>query len=105
MNPLDEFQRHVSRRTFLGTTACGIGQMALGGTAGRPAAADRARAPLPAAASACLPHFTPKAKRVLCLFQSEGFSHVDLFDNKPTLAKSTARKSRPRSKATSASPA
>jgi uncharacterized protein (DUF1501 family) len=32
-----------------------------------------------------LPHFTPRAKRVLCLFQSEGFSHVDLFDNKPTL--------------------
>ena len=34
-----------------------------------------------------LPHFTPKAKRVLCLFQSEGFSHVDLFDHKPTLDK------------------
>jgi uncharacterized protein (DUF1501 family) len=32
-----------------------------------------------------LPHFAPKAKRVLCLFQSEGFSHVDLFDNKPAL--------------------
>jgi hypothetical protein len=32
-----------------------------------------------------LPHFAPKAKRVLCLFQSEGFSHVDLFDHKPTL--------------------
>ncbi|HMC12558.1 MAG TPA: DUF1501 domain-containing protein, partial [Pirellulaceae bacterium] len=27
----------------------------------------------------------PKAKRVLCLFQSEGVSHVDLFDFKPTL--------------------
>jgi hypothetical protein len=34
-----------------------------------------------------LPHFGAKAKRVLCLFQSEGFSHVDLFDYKPTLTK------------------
>jgi uncharacterized protein (DUF1501 family) len=34
-----------------------------------------------------LPHFAPKAKRVLCLFQSEGFSHVDLFDHKSTLDK------------------
>jgi uncharacterized protein (DUF1501 family) len=32
-----------------------------------------------------LPHFAPKAKRVLCLFQSEGFSHIDLFDQKQAL--------------------
>ncbi len=32
-----------------------------------------------------LPHFTPRAKRVLCLFQSGGLSHVDLFDGKPAL--------------------
>jgi uncharacterized protein (DUF1501 family) len=31
------------------------------------------------------PHFAPKAKRVLCLFQSEGFSHIDLFDPKQAL--------------------
>lgn len=29
--------------------------------------------------------FAPKAKRVLCLFQSGGLSHVDLFDDKPML--------------------
>src|SRR5205823_1361209 len=40
---------------------------------------------LRASAGLKLPHFAPKAKRVLCLFQSEGFSHVDLFDSKPTL--------------------
>ncbi|MEZ5951917.1 MAG: hypothetical protein R3C12_22440 [Planctomycetaceae bacterium] len=32
-----------------------------------------------------LPHFPSRAKRVICLFQSGGASHVDLFDNKPTL--------------------
>ena len=32
-----------------------------------------------------LPHFKPTAKRVLCLFQSGGLSHVDLFDDKPML--------------------
>jgi hypothetical protein len=32
-----------------------------------------------------LPHFAPKAKRVICLFQSGGPSHLDLFDDKPVL--------------------
>jgi hypothetical protein len=30
-------------------------------------------------------NFAPKAKRVICLFQSGGPSHVDLFDGKPSL--------------------
>ncbi|HMP07438.1 MAG TPA: DUF1501 domain-containing protein [Lacipirellulaceae bacterium] len=38
-------------------------------------------------ALAGLPHFAPKAKRVVCLFQSGGFSHVDLFDYKENLHK------------------
>ena len=33
-----------------------------------------------------LPHFAPKAKRVVCLWQGGGPSHIDLFDPKPTLA-------------------
>ncbi len=32
-----------------------------------------------------LPHFAPKAKRVICLFQSGGPSHLDLLDDKPLL--------------------
>lgn len=32
-------------------------------------------------------HFTPKAKRVIYLFQFGGPSQIDLFDPKPTLAK------------------
>lgn len=34
-----------------------------------------------------LPHFPPKAKRVIYLMQSGGPSHVDLFDDKAALAK------------------
>ncbi len=34
-----------------------------------------------------LPHFAPKAKRVIYLFQNGAPSHVDLFDYKPTLKK------------------
>lgn len=34
-----------------------------------------------------LPHFAPKAKRIIYLMQSGGPSHVDLFDDKPTLRK------------------
>ena len=96
MNPLDEYQRIVSRRSFLGTTACGIGATALStllpGSAragARAPSRSDGRPPVGAAdgPARLLPHFTPKAKRVLCLFQSEGFSHVDLFDYKPTLDK------------------
>jgi uncharacterized protein (DUF1501 family) len=86
MNPIDELKREATRRTFLGATAgATIGSTALATLlgAGQAAAARRAAA----GSARSLPHFTPKAKRVLCLFQSEGFSHVDLFDYKPTLAK------------------
>ena len=31
------------------------------------------------------PHFAPKAKRVIYLFQSGGPSHLELFDYKPKL--------------------
>src|SRR5947209_1662784 len=34
-----------------------------------------------------LPHFAPKAKRVICLFQSGGPSQIELFDYKPQLLK------------------
>ncbi len=33
-----------------------------------------------------LPHFTPKAKRVICLFMSGGMSQFESFDHKPLLA-------------------
>ncbi|QEG36745.1 DUF1501 domain-containing protein [Bythopirellula goksoeyrii] len=86
MNPQQEKARHETRRTFLGKTAGGIGQIALGSLlySSVPQTVQAAPAIL---GSGKLPHFAPKAKRVVCLFQSGGMSHVDLFDNKATLAK------------------
>jgi uncharacterized protein (DUF1501 family) len=88
MNPFHDLQQHLSRRTFLGATGCGIGRAALGTllAAGAPHLARAARSTV-AGSKPALPHFAPRAKRVLCLFQSGGFSHVDLFDNKPALAR------------------
>src|SRR5437868_223433 len=81
-----EIQRLLGRRAFLGEGLQGIGAIALGSlilnerSLGGETGAGASRL-------AGLPHFAPQAKRVICLFQSGGLSHVDLFDNKPTLAK------------------
>ncbi len=80
MNP--DFQTNidrVNRRQFFGRAAQGIGGAALASLlTGNGTAAET----LPG-----LPHFAPKAKRVVCLWQGGGCSHVDLFDPKPTLTK------------------
>ena len=79
----DPFLQQSTRRTFLTGAAGGLGALALGtlGACVAPAAA----AGNAARATNRLPHFTPRARRVLCLFQSGGVSHVDLFDDKQTL--------------------
>jgi uncharacterized protein (DUF1501 family) len=75
----------INRRAFLGRTAGMVGSAALATLMGGRAGAETAR--LATEGLPELPHFKPRAKRVLCLFQSEGFSHVDLFDYKPSLNK------------------
>jgi hypothetical protein len=88
MNAQHEFRIHASRRTFLSATAGAVGATALSSMLSPRSLALPAHAIGDASAGlASLPHFTPKARRVLCLFQSEGFSHVDLFDSKPSLDK------------------
>jgi uncharacterized protein (DUF1501 family) len=81
-------QQLLGRRAFLSNGVHGIGATALACMLSRAAAASTAtsRGGLPE-----LPHFAPRAKRVLCLFQSGGLSHVDLFDDKPTLHKFAGR--------------
>ncbi len=85
MNPFTN-ENAWQRRTFLGQM--GIGAMALQSLL-QPSTAlgqDGKTAQEPSANSLPgLPHFKPRAKRVVCLFQSGGVSHVDLFDDKPTL--------------------
>ena len=69
-----------SRRDALKSAACGFGYLAAAGLANQQAPA---RAPKPLAPK--LPHFKPRAKRVIFLFMQGGPSHVDTFDYKPRL--------------------
>ena len=68
----------LSRRDWLTRTAGGFAGLALGALL----AEDRADA---APAPSHRPHFTPKARAVIQLFQHGGPSHVDLLDPKPEL--------------------
>jgi hypothetical protein len=76
----------VNRREFFGRGACGIGTAALATLLARDGLSTDAAAPrqrfggLPE-----LPHFAPKAKHVIYLFQNGAPTHVDLFDYKPKL--------------------
>lgn len=90
----DAGQRALCRRAFLSGNTLGLGRIALGSLLGlnrvRSAglAADAAAPQGPNAGKGefpGLPHFAPRAKRVIYLFQSGGPSHVDLFDTHPEL--------------------
>jgi hypothetical protein len=72
----------LTRRHFFGLHATGIGVAALSTLL-----ASQARAAGPGLAGGLpnLPHFAPKAKRVIYLFQSGGPSQMELFDYKPRL--------------------
>ncbi len=82
---LQNFQR-VTRRQMFGSTASGLGAAALALLMGREQAPALAR-DLPASGSILAPHHVPTAKRVIVFWQGGGPSHVDLFDEKPLLAK------------------
>jgi len=76
---------NITRRHFFSRASTGIGIAALGSLLaedGFAAAAASATGGLPG-----LPHFAPKAKRVVFLHQSGGPSQMDLLDYKPTLNK------------------
>ncbi len=91
MQPFKERLADLSRRSFLARGAHGIGSLALGSmllgsTSAKAIGPQDSRNAAPRGGGIPgLPHFAPKAKRVLCLFQSGGLSHVDLFDHKPAL--------------------
>lgn len=94
MNSYQQRKLDTTRREFFGRSATGIGVAALANLLGKSAMAaphlatehqsveDTRKGGLPG-----LPHFKPKAKRVIMLIQNGAPSHVDLFDWKPKLAK------------------
>jgi hypothetical protein len=77
--------RFFSRRDFLTSTGGGLGLAALA-TLLKQDAARASDGSAPAGGLPELPHFAPKAKRVIYLFQSGAPSQMDLFDYKPRLA-------------------
>ncbi|GIW82161.1 MAG: sulfatase [Gemmatales bacterium] len=84
MGPIEEYIQLETRRQFFGRCALGLGTAALLSLLQeeylRAATGNAARGGLPD-----LPHFTPKAKRVIYLFMSGAPSQMDLFDYKPKM--------------------
>lgn len=78
----DPIAYQFNRRRFLARTASGFGLMALSDLMG---IKSGLAAGGPQGGALGGPHFAPKAKRVIYLFQSGGPSHLDLFDYKPVL--------------------
>ncbi|GMU91352.1 MAG: hypothetical protein AMXMBFR4_04100 [Candidatus Hydrogenedentota bacterium] len=81
MDPIREHSLMETRRQFFGRCACGIGTAALASLLNPRLFAAAA----PPARTLGLPHFAPRAKRIIYLFMSGGPSQVDLFDYKPNL--------------------
>ena len=84
MQPLIDWQQQLNRRQLLGHSMRPVGAAALASllaseTNAAPAAETNG---LPG-----LPHFAPKAKRVIYLFMCGGPSHIDTFDYKPAIRK------------------
>jgi hypothetical protein len=79
--PLSDQQLLMTRRYFFGKTSAGLGIAALASLL-QPdlSGAETSVGGLPGA-----PHFAPRAKRVIYLFQSGGPSQMDLFDYKQKL--------------------
>ena len=83
MNPFLELQLNQTRRQFFGDTGIRLGGLALASIIGQDAAAsDAVHPPLPS-----LPHFAPKAKRLIYLHMNGAPSQLDMWDYKPQLQK------------------
>ena len=76
-DPVNDRKLEMTRRHFFGLGATGVGTAALASLLGQDLRADTALTGLP--------HFAPKAKRVIYLFQHGAPSQLDMFDYKPAL--------------------
>ena len=83
-NLVSERSQFLSRRWFFRDCSVGLGAIALSSLLAESRAADSA---LMNPLAVRKPHFTPKAKRVIYLFQAGAPSQLDLFDYKPSLIK------------------
>jgi len=81
MNHLDTLSDHVNRREFLRKSGMGLGAIALSAMVNP---TQGITAPF-SGGTLGAPHFAPRAKRVIYLFQSGGPSQLETFDYKPRL--------------------
>jgi hypothetical protein len=89
-----DFVREMSRRTFLGRGAAGLGMVALNSllnprlSVAGPSTGLRAGQAVQSNSKGVVNplHFPAKAKRVIYLYQAGGPSHLETFDYKPKLA-------------------
>ncbi len=85
MDPRQEHVQLLTRRAVLSRSAGGLAAVALASLLGEQSSARAATGG--STSSGSFPHFRPRAKRVIYLFQSGAPSQLDLFDHKPELAK------------------
>lgn len=94
LNQIETAQQQIARRTFLANSFAGIGGLAMASLFGEGLSAPAAhaasgpvRASHPWPSLPGMPHFAPKAKRLVHLCMAGGPSHIDTFDPKPELSK------------------
>lgn len=85
-DPLFESKLNINRRTFLSRMSTGIGSVALGSLL-MPSLFSCGKGMEEEGVLSGVPHFAPKAKRVIYLFQSGAPSQLESFDYKPLLRK------------------
>lgn len=79
MDLLQRYATAIQRREFLRRSGIGIGSIALAGLLAEDSDASPVQAPIP--------HFAPRAKRLIYLHMVGAPSQLDLFDDKPVLRK------------------
>ena len=87
MDPENRLPLEITRRQFFGRTSTGIGTAALASILNPHLFSGRTGNGIPHGIRPDLPHFAPKAKRVIFLFQSGAPAQMDLLDYKPQLEK------------------
>src|ERR1044071_2290521 len=85
MQSREDYLKFVTRRKFFQQCSTGMGALALASLLNENLFAAATADSL--ASKPVGPHFKPKAKNIIYLFQSGGPSHLDLFDYKPDLIK------------------
>lgn len=89
----ERLNKKLDRRNFLVKTSLGLGALATGSLLGIPRLLGNAATPLTENTTAsfeeemlrAIPHFAPKAKRIVYLFMAGGPSQFETFDYKPGL--------------------